>query len=311
MAAKYADDSRGAARAGTDFDKEERALFNKAQKLRDATASPGNTEKVTSQVVDIYSDGTRMSGTIWRPDGVSNPLPAVLLCHGWGGLRSQLDFQYAINFAKAGLVAVTFDYRTFGDSDGILLSEGPQPRPDADGMVNVRARVVRKIVDPEWQNRDIVSAMSFLRSLEGVDTSRIGIWGSSLGGGHVLKVAGGDGGIKCVVAQIGSIDTYTNWVSRHPDYRGEAEIAGLSGLHAQGSVLPWTMKPPYGLSAAPNLPKVVFEHRPLDGANNIKVPTLLLPAQDEDLYPNAQNSEKVFQLLCYFNDYVIATNMSL
>eukprot|EP00658_Telonema_sp_P-2_P022129 TRINITY_DN18836_c0_g1_i4.p2 TRINITY_DN18836_c0_g1~~TRINITY_DN18836_c0_g1_i4.p2 ORF type:complete len:246 (-),score=45.18 TRINITY_DN18836_c0_g1_i4:280-1017(-) len=197
------------------------------------------------------------------------------------------------------MVAVTFDYRTFGDSDGILIADGPQPKPaaGADGRVNVRARVVRRVVDPEWQIRDIVSAMAYLRAIDCVDTARVGIWGSSLGGGHVLKVAGMDSGISCVVAQIGSIDTYTNWVSRHPDYRGEDEIQRLAGQQAKGEVFPWTMAAPYGLSAAPNLPKIVFEHRPVEAAARISVPTLLLPASNEDLYPNDSNSEKVFQIM--------------
>ena len=115
---KYKDDSRGAARKGVDFAAEERALFRRAQRDRDATAQPGNEQGVVNEIVDVYSDGTRMSATVWRPDGVAGKLPAILLVHGWGGYRSQLDYQYAINFAKAGFIALTFDYRTFGDSDG-------------------------------------------------------------------------------------------------------------------------------------------------------------------------------------------------
>jgi len=71
---------------------------------------------------------------------------------------------------------------------GVLLSEGPQGVPEADGTANMRVKVVRRyswrehskfadylsslsprqvrqVVDPEWQTRDVVSAMNFLRSV--------------------------------------------------------------------------------------------------------------------------------------------------
>ena len=312
-----ADTARDLQKEKEQFEKQEAALKARGDKIRAATSKPGNKYGITSEVVDLYSDGTRLSGTVWRPDGGASSsssagatgakgaagtgeplLPAILLCHGWGGKRAHLDFSYAKAFAQAGFIALTFDYRTWGDSDGILLSEGPQPRPDpSTGLVTVQARLVRKIVDPEWQLRDVNSALNYLESVPGVDATRIGIWGSSLGGGHVLSTAGRDDRIRCVVCQIGSIDTHANWINRHPQYKGRQAIAGLRSAQARGEAFPWTLTNPKGLDGAPNLPKVVFEHRPVAYVDNIRVPTLILAAENEELFKNEKNSELVYDKL--------------
>jgi len=43
--------------------------------------------------------------------------------------------------------------------------------------------------------------------------------------------------------------------------------------------------------------QVVFEHKPLQGANTLDAPTMLLAAQDEDLFPNEKNSDAVYKIL--------------
>ena len=37
--------------------------------------------------VTIWSEGTRLAGNLWLPDQAAGAakLPAILLCHGWGG----------------------------------------------------------------------------------------------------------------------------------------------------------------------------------------------------------------------------------
>jgi dienelactone hydrolase len=206
-------------------------------------------EGVVHEIVDIYSDGTRMTGTVWRlQSNVGKKLPVILLCHGWGGKRGHLDYSYAPQFAKAGFVAVTFDYRGWGDSDGVLVAaNGRQPKPDADGTVTLRARVVRKIIDPEWQLRDIDSALNYVMAMSDVDVTRVGLWGSSFGGGHVLAIASRDHRVRVVVTQIGSINTHINWINRHPEYRGEVAIRQLASKQARGEVFPWNLSKPKGL----------------------------------------------------------------
>ena len=108
--------------ADVDFDKQEQALLARAAAFRAATATRGNKSRVVNEAVVIFSDGVRMAGTVWRPDtqGPGDKLPAILLCHGWGGKRAHLDFSYAPKFAAAGFVVLTFDYRGWGDSAGYV-----------------------------------------------------------------------------------------------------------------------------------------------------------------------------------------------
>mmetsp|Transcript_10638 Transcript_10638/g.12811 ORF Transcript_10638/g.12811 Transcript_10638/m.12811 type:complete len:349 (-) Transcript_10638:131-1177(-) len=287
-----------------DQDAQERALMARAAKFREKTSKPGNKLKVVNEVVNIYSDGVRMSGTIWRGENVKpgDKLPCILLCHGWGGKRAHLDFSYAPKFAQAGFVAVTFDYRTWGDSDGVVVSlDGEQQlaKPDSNGNVTLKARIVRKVIDPEWQLRDIDSALNFVMGIENVDVTRIGLWGSSFGGGHVLATAAKDHRVSAVVCQIGSINTHNNWVNRHPDYKGVTAIQKLAIEQAQGSVFPWTIRRPIGLDGSPNLPKVVFEHtsNTIASVDKIECPTLILAAEEEELFKNEDNSFLVHDML--------------
>ena len=91
-------------------------------------------------------------------------------------------------FAAAGLGAMVFDNRNFGASDG-------EPRQE---------------IDPWQQIRDYRDAITFARTLPTVDGDRIGIWGSSYSGGHVLVVGAIDRRVKCVVAQVPLISGHRN-----------------------------------------------------------------------------------------------------
>ena len=48
-------------------------------------------------------------------------------------------------------------------------------------------------------------AISFAQTLEGVEPERVGVWGSSYSGGHVLVVAAFDKRVKCVVSHVPAI----------------------------------------------------------------------------------------------------------
>src|SRR5713101_4051161 len=86
-------------------------------------------------------------------------------------------------FAHAGFASVVYDNRNFGASDG-------QPRQE---------------IDPWLQIRDYSDAITFALSLDQTDAARIGVWGSSYSGGHVLVVAAIDRRVKCVVSQVPAI----------------------------------------------------------------------------------------------------------
>ncbi|MEU4327866.1 alpha/beta hydrolase [Nonomuraea dietziae] len=129
--------------------------------------------------ISFESGGTRCVGYLHLPEDLAEKVPCVVLCHGFSGTMDRL-YPHAERFAAAGLAALVFDYRNFGESGG-------QPR---------------QFVDVSGQQDDLRGAIGFARSAQEIDADRILLWGNSLGGGHVISVAADDPGVTAVVAQI-------------------------------------------------------------------------------------------------------------
>ncbi|MDN4517464.1 alpha/beta hydrolase [Mycolicibacterium austroafricanum] len=110
--------------------------------------------------------------------------PCVVMAHGFGGTRDTGLIAYAQGFADAGIDALLFDYRGFGDSEG-------RPRQD---------------VSFRRQRQDYHAAIAAARCLPGVDPDRIALWGTSYSGGHVIAVATQDRRIAGVVAMTPATD---------------------------------------------------------------------------------------------------------
>jgi len=164
--------------------------------------------EIESRPVSIWSDGARLSGDLFYPKDLKSEdnLPAIILCHGWGGVRSHPNQFYVSEFAGAGYVVLTFDYRGWADSDSRLVIEGKRPKPDEKRRVTVRAQAIREVVDPFDQTEDIIHCIDLISGEPSVDPDRIGLWGTSFGGGHVVYVAALDKRVKCIVSQVPSMD---------------------------------------------------------------------------------------------------------
>jgi dienelactone hydrolase len=235
------------------------------------------TSEITREAVTIWSEGSRLAGEIIRPAGGGGGAPGILLCHGWGGLKEHLAELYAVEFARAGFVCLVFDYRGWGESDGRLISAESTPMLIEPGEREVRGRVIREVVDPVDQVADIRACLAYLSTEEGVDPNRIGLWGSSYGGGHVVFIAGTDPRPRAVVAQIGGYG--------HPTSDGFRDFAfKRMADKARGRIDPPV---PQGIDGSPGLrgaPDVArqYGHSPVKAAESIRVPTLFLDAEFEE-----------------------------
>jgi pimeloyl-ACP methyl ester carboxylesterase len=136
------------------------------------------TETVPTQRVDVHSDGTRCAAWLTLPVG-TGAHPAVVLVHGLGATHDMMLAQSEQHFAASGIATLAFDYRHTGESDG-------QPRQ--------RISMTR-------QRRDVHSALDFLKSHPNVDATRVGLWGTSLGGMHVVRVAAERSDVSVAVVQ--------------------------------------------------------------------------------------------------------------
>ncbi|WP_179476071.1 alpha/beta hydrolase [Mycolicibacterium vinylchloridicum] len=118
------------------------------------------------------------AGWIHLPRGVERP-PVVVLGHGLGATREMGLDAYAERFARAGIAALSFTYRHFGDSGG-------QPRQ----LLSIR----RQLAD--WD-----AALDYVRSRSDIDPGRVAVWGTSFGGGHALTIASRHPELRAAVAQ--------------------------------------------------------------------------------------------------------------
>src|ERR1700761_2258329 len=113
--------------------------------------------------IEFKSEGTTCRGWLSRPEG-TGPVPAVVLAGGWCYVRELVMPYYAQAFADAGIAALVFDYRNLGVSAG-------EPRQH---------------LAPWGQIRDYRNALSYLEGREDIDSDRLGAWGISYSGGHVV-----------------------------------------------------------------------------------------------------------------------------
>ncbi len=131
-------------------------------------------------------DGTILRGWHYRPDTGQGPFPTIVMAHGYSAVKEMYLDKFAEVFAASGMAAIVFDNRNFGASDG-------EPRQE---------------IDPHQQVSDYRDAITYAQTLPDTNPDRIGVWGSSYSGGHVLVVGAIDRRVKCVVSQVPLISGY-------------------------------------------------------------------------------------------------------
>ncbi|MET1005030.1 MAG: alpha/beta hydrolase [Propionibacteriaceae bacterium] len=132
------------------------------------------------QRVTFVSGGTECVG--WHYPGATGA--CVVMAAGLGIPHDVGTYRFARRFHEAGYSVLSFDYRGFGDSGG-------QPRQ------------VLSVAD---QLDDWSAALRCAARLPGVEPTRVGIWGSSVSGGHVVVVAARHPDVAAVVAQTPNLD---------------------------------------------------------------------------------------------------------
>jgi dipeptidyl aminopeptidase/acylaminoacyl peptidase len=147
--------------------------------------------------VSFYSEGVRLVGDLYSPESLKpgERRAGIVLCHGYTGVKDIYLPDNARVLNEAGYVAMTFDYKGWGDS------EGPRSR-----------------LAPYSRVADVQAALTFLGTVPEVDPDRLGIYGTSYGGATVVWVGAIDRRVKCVVSVVG-IGNGERWMRsvRRPD----------------------------------------------------------------------------------------------
>ena len=229
---------------------------------------------VAERQVDIYSDGTRIRGMVFQPaspDG--RKLPALVLAHGWGGTAALLRPQ-AEKFALAGFFTLVIDYRGWGESDARWVDD----TSEAGGQTR---RELREAVDPLDQATDISNAVHWIMGEPAVDTSRVGLWGTSFSGGLVAHVAARDSRIRAIVSQVA-------WFGESRVGAGKDAFTtsrAIATRRARGEI----GFPPPGARVVGNLrggpiAEKFLQYAPIDDVADMQSALLVIDAEKEELF---------------------------
>lgn len=122
-------------------------------------------EAATSQRVIFESNGERLVGDLYLPDGykAGEKLPAVVVTGAWTTVKEQMPRRFAIELADRGYAALAFDFRNWGQSEGAQ----------------------RYLENPANKIADIQAAAAFLATRDEVNAMQIGGLGVCASAGYM------------------------------------------------------------------------------------------------------------------------------
>jgi pimeloyl-ACP methyl ester carboxylesterase len=170
------------------------------------------------------------------------------MASGLSCVRDQGLDSFARRFADVGFAVLAFDYRCFGDSGG-------EPR---------------QLFSAGRQREDWRAALACARSLDGVDATRIAIWGFSAGGGHVQALAMTEAGITAAICVAPVVDGgRTLLYIGGPGHVGRLGLAGArDGLRAVRRAEPYRVP----AAGPPGSPAVLSSPGSLAGFESVTGP---------------------------------------
>ncbi|WP_227354479.1 alpha/beta hydrolase [Haladaptatus salinisoli] len=183
--------------------------------------------------IEFTSEGTRCAGSLYRPDEslTTGDPPVVVMGNGFGLPRQAGLPAVAQRLTEHGLAAMTFDYRSLGESGG-------EPR---------------NVVIPFRQLVDWRAAVGHARTIDGVDGDHIGVWGFSMGGGGAFVTAARED-VDAYVGQNPVLDGMRAilYITRQmgPAYGLRTTAAGIRDLARK-----WTGQEPYYIPIWGNYPE--------------------------------------------------------
>ena len=269
------------------------ALVGAARPVLAASVQEPADAKVQTREVVIWSDGTRMRGDLYLPKDrdPAAKLPVIIYCSGTAGIRAGAA-RFSMLCAAQGFAVLSFDYRGWGSSDSKLMALDPEPKPDEKGEMTLRVRALRWQMNYADQTEDIRAAISFVAKEPAVDPGRIGLFGTSYGGGLVTWVAGNDPRVKCLVAQVPGMGGGRS---------GDAYRLHEQQAHGETEPVPYETGKFSGKMARYDQMRVnparSIGFNCFEASEKISAPTLIVDAEKEDLFDIKKNGGRVAEIL--------------
>ncbi|KIY66091.1 alpha/beta-hydrolase [Cylindrobasidium torrendii FP15055 ss-10] len=209
--------------------------------------------------------------------------PVVILSPGFACIKEMGLEPYAKAFAERGYASIVFDYRRWGDSDG----------------------TPRYVADFREQREDYRTVVRWARAQGVYDNDRVVLWGYSYSSGHTVVLAGEEEinavaaiafrsytgvmpnySIVNLLVMLGNaiVDSARQALGLSPYYvpvTGENRLVlgedATRGYNQAGAHVGWVNK----MTASSLF--INMKNRPIDLAQNIRCPTLLVAAKDDEL----------------------------
>lgn len=232
--------------------------------------------------IEILFGNKVLRGWFYQPDAPPK-WPAVVMAHGFSGVKEQRLDAFAEAFVARHMAVCVIDFPNLGASDG-------EPRGD---------------IDPEEQLDAFRTAITWTSAHEGVDPERIGIWGTSYSGGHVLSLISSDPNIKCAVAQVPFVGPPMEEIPAPLEAMFRSERERTSGSPSMVPVvgdgfaaLPTPDAMEWAETLGPEAPNWknevtltsidrLLHYRPADNIENASTPLLVVLARNDSLIPSS------------------------
>ncbi|WP_240841556.1 LysM peptidoglycan-binding domain-containing protein [Acidaminobacter sp. JC074] len=171
-------------------------------KLNEDQMQSTSTGQVRSEVVRFDSHGDEIVGDLYYPADYNEnqTYTAIVVTGSWTTVKEQMAGLYAERFAREGFIALAYDPRNFGESQGDI----------------------RNFESPALKIEDVKSAVTFLTSLDSVES--IGAFGVCAGAGYTLVAASEDDRIQAVA-------TAASWI--HDEEAVKLFYGGEEGVNAK------------------------------------------------------------------------------
>lgn len=258
------------------------------------TLSPGSN--YTRSIVSYKSEGLKIYALLTVPVGQppAGGWPAVVFNHGYippaEYRTTERYIAYTDAISRAGYVLLRPDYRGHGNSEGI-----------ATGGYGTNDYTI-----------DVLNAVSSLKRYPGVNTSRIGMWGHSMGGHITLRTMVTNGDVKAGIIWAGVVASYPDLVNnwRRPS---PGQTAPTRASRWRQSLVAQYGEPseesPFWRSISSNafLSDISGPIQIHHGTADTSVPS----AFSESLHKQLQDAEKSSELFLYpGDDHNISANFS-
>ncbi|HEX6224530.1 MAG TPA: alpha/beta fold hydrolase [Chryseolinea sp.] len=134
--------------------------------------------------VSFMSGNDMCAGHLYLPQTINKKAPCVVMANGFSGTMDWILPDFADHFVAAGFAVLTFDYRYLGASAGMP----------------------RQLIIPRRQRTDLKNAIEYVNKIKEIDSDRLVLWGTSLGGSNVVNVAAENKSIAGVILLMPAID---------------------------------------------------------------------------------------------------------